>query len=90
MKKILYVIFSFIVVILGFVVGSKFFGLLGGTVGALLAASYVGRRLLQNNVISSDSVLVKETKGIAIAKYVVLALVLSAIFGAGAYMLFSN
>lgn len=88
-KKITSIIFSFIVVIIGFIVGN-IFGLFGGIIGALISASYVGSRLKKMGVISQDSPLVKETKGVKIAKYVVLAIVLILIFGTGAYIILSN
>lgn len=62
------------------------FGIIGGFLGAALA----GTILKKYNVVSSESAWVSETKGVKIAKYVVLALVLLAIIGAIAYSYFSS
>ena len=52
-------------------------------------ASLAGLLLQKMNVVSSDSVWVKETKSLKIAKYVILFLVLAAIITAFAFIISS-
>lgn len=89
-KKILYIIYSIIAIILAFIIGGNLFGLLGGILATFLAAAYVSKQLSKNHIISSNSAWVKETKGVKIAKYILLALILLAILGVLAYFIFNN
>jgi hypothetical protein len=71
-------------VILIILIGLRF-GILGGLLGAALASIM----LRKTNTVSTDSVWVKETKGITIAKYIVLGIVLILII-IGAIFIFTQ
>lgn len=90
MKKTISIVFSLVIVILGYIIGNLIFGFIGSIIGALLAASYAGFRLRQKNVVNSNSPLTKETKGLKIAKYVLLSLILIVIAIAGFYLISNN
>jgi hypothetical protein len=82
--KIIGVIITILVIII--IVAGFRLGILGALLGAGLA-SYI---LKKSNIVSPESPLVKETRGIKIGKYILLALILLAIFGTGAYIILSN
>jgi len=65
-------------------------GLNYGIIGGLLGAALAGLILKKTNVVSSDSMWVKETKGLKIAKYVILVIFLLLIAGAFVYILLGN
>jgi hypothetical protein len=62
------------------------FGIIGGFLGAALA----GAILKKYNIVSPESAWVKETKGVKIAKYIVLGLVLFVILGLIAYFYYGG
>ena len=66
-------------------VGIKF-GIIGGLLGAVLV-SWI---LKKYKIVSPNSALVKETKGVKIAKYVVLGLILLAIISFVVFVLINK
>ncbi|MEK7542398.1 MAG: hypothetical protein AAB524_01725 [Patescibacteria group bacterium] len=77
-KKAAGIFIAIVLVILGIQ-----FGIAGGLIGAALA----GLVLKQFGVVGAGSAWVTETKGVRIAKYIVLAVVLVAIFISAFYLL---